>query len=353
MKLSIGLVGLPNVGKSTLFKALTKLQVEASNYPFCTIDPNVGCVTVPDERLEALSNASKSKKTIYTTIEFVDIAGLVEGASKGEGLGNKFLSHIREVDAICHVLRHFEDGDITHVSGRVNPDEDLDVIRTELILADMATVEKRLHSTQKVAKAKSDKETEKQLATLEKIKAALDQNVMANTLELTDDEKLFVRDLHLLTMKPELYVYNISEENIANMTNTDDTIYISAKIESELAELDDTEQKEMLESLGMSETGLSSLIKAGYEKLDLITFLTTGPEESRAWTVKKGTKAPQAAAVIHTDFEKAFIRAEVYNWKDLVEYGSEAALKEKGLLKIEGKDYIVQDGDVCHFRIGG
>jgi len=348
MSFSIGIVGLPNVGKSTLFKALTKKQVEAENYPFNTIDPNVGVVGVPDERLDALTKLSKSKKTIPTTINFVDIAGLIKGASKGEGLGNKFLSHIREVDSIVQVLRHFTDKDVVHVSGKVDPESDRETINLELILADAETLDKRLAKNQKGLNA-NDKEAQKLQPILEQLKAGFDQGKMASDIITDKDEKALIKDLSLLTMKPMIYVLNVDEDNIFQET---DYITISAKIEAELAELPDAEAKEMLKELKLDASGLDKLITKAFDILGLMTFLTTGPDESRAWTIKKGTKAPQAAGVIHTDFEKNFIKAEVINWQDLVDIGSETAASEKGLMKLEGKNYIIQEGDVVHFKTG-
>ena len=348
MSFSIGIVGLPNVGKSTLFKALTKKQVDVSNYPFCTIDPNVGTVAVPDERLAALTKLSNSEKTIYTTIEFVDIAGLVKDAHKGEGLGNKFLSHIREVAAIVQVLRKFTDKNVTHVSGKVDPESDKETINLELIFADLATLDKRIARNEKDLHA--NKLEAKELApVLEKLKAGFEAGKLAAEIITDEKEKLLIRDLNLLTIKPMIYVLNVDENDVVEDS---DFLTISAKIESELAELDEKEAKEMLSELKLKSSGLDKLIKKSYDILGLITFLTTGPKESRAWTIKKGTKAPQAAAAIHTDFEKNFIKAMVINWQDLVSAGSEAAAYEKGLMRTEGKDYVVQDGDVCHFKVG-
>lgn len=352
MSFSIGIVGLPNVGKSTLFKALTKKSVLIANYPFATIDPNVGVVEVPDSRLQELARVSKSEKIIPTTIEFYDIAGLVRGASIGEGLGNQFLSHIREVDAIAQVVRVFSDPNVIHVHGRPDPKSDIEVIGVELALADLKTVEKRLKDVLGEAKS-GDKEAAKIRAVMEKLKDGLNQGKWARGL-LTEDEQDAVRDLHLLTMKPVLYVYNV-DEGAAGVT-VDSTlpgprVVVSAKIESELVELSSGEAKEMMESLGMKESGLDQLIHASYKLLGLITFFTSGPKETRAWTITKGTKAPQAAGVIHSDFEKAFIRAEVFDAENFVEAGGEGPAKEKGLLRIEGKDYEIQDGDVCHFRV--
>jgi len=356
MSFSIGIVGLPNVGKSTMFKALTKQQVDASNYPFCTIDPNVGVVEVPDGRLDKLAAVYPSEKTLPTTIEFVDIAGLVKGASEGEGLGNKFLGNIKDVDAIAQVVRHFEDGDIVHVAGEVNPENDVTTINLELILSDLALVSKRLQTAQRAAKNAANKEEVKMASALEKIEKALNENKLASTVELTDDEKLLVKDLRLLTMKPMLFVFNVNEEDLGKeitrpswVPENAPIVQVSAKIESELAELDDAEAKEMLADLGQTESGLDRLITAGYELLDLLTFFTCGPKETRAWTVKKGATAPQGAGRIHTDFEKGFIRAEVIFWEDFVEYKGEAGARDAGKSGTEGKDYILKDGDVCHF----
>lgn len=349
---------MPNVGKSTLFKALTKKQVDASNYPFCTIDPNVGVVAVPDERIDKLSVMSKSAKTIYTTIEFVDIAGLVKDAHKGEGLGNKFLANIREVDAIVQVVRQFTDKNVVHVAGKVDPESDRETINLELIFADLQTLEKRISKNQKDLHANL-KEAKEIQPVLEKLKAGFDTGKLASEIITDEKEKLLIRDLNFLTIKPMIYVLNVDESAVASaladkdkiLKNTD-YIAISAKIESELAELSEAEAKEMLRELQLESTGLDKLIKKSYETLGLITFLTTGPTESRAWTIKKGTKAPAAAGVIHTDFEKNFIRAEVINWQKLLETGSEAKAKELGLIRIEGKEYVMQDGDTVYFRTG-
>lgn len=351
MSLQIGIVGLPNVGKSTLFKALTKKQVDIANYPFCTIDPNVGVVEVPDERLAVLAKMSASAKIIPTTIEFVDIAGLVKGASLGEGLGNKFLANIREVDAIIQVLRDFQDPNIIHVHNQIDPDNDRQVINLELILADLQTIQKKLDTGLKSAQVHKDTKALIYFDLLQKVKAHLEQEQLANSLALTSDELAQIADLHLLTLKPQIYVYNISEDQLATLpTPKPNLVYLSAKLEAELVELEPEEAKNMLADLGLPESGLDKLIKASYQLLNLITFITTGPMETRAWTVTQGAKAPQAAGVIHTDFEQGFIRAEVISYNDFVKAGGEVGAKENGTFRIEGKDYIMQDGDICHFR---
>jgi ribosome-binding ATPase len=348
MSFSIGIVGLPNVGKSTLFKALTKKQVDASNYPFCTIEPNVGVVAVPDERLDALSKIHNSAKTIYTTIEFVDIAGLVKGASQGEGLGNKFLSNIREVDAILQVIRRFNDPNVTHVHGEINPQSDQEVINLELIMSDLEIINKVLDKVNSQLKGPHDKEVDKSKNVLDKIKNTLENNKLARETELNDEEKKLVKSYSLLTLKPMLYVYNVDENEIND--EAENGLTICAKLESELAELERKDLEEYMQELGIKNTGLNRLIKESYKALDLITFLTSGPKESRAWTIQKGAKAPQTAGKIHTDFEEGFIRAEVINWKNLLDAGGEVQAKEKGLIRLEGKDYVVQDGDVMVFR---
>ncbi len=357
MSLSIGIVGLPNAGKSTLFQALTRKQVLIANYPFATIEPNHGVVPVPDERIDVLAKMSASKKVVPTTVEFVDIAGLVRGASKGEGLGNAFLGHIREVDAIVHVVRGFTDANVTHVHGKVDPKDDIEVIELELILADKASVEKRLATiTGKVKAGVAGKAVEEYAALLKRLLDSFNKGIPARKVSMTDDEKLLLKDLSLLTIKPVLYVFNGDEEGLTRpglvTTQQGQALSINAKIEAELAELSEEDAKAYMKELGMAQSGLDKLIKAGYALLDLMTFLTTGPDETRAWTVHVGTRAPQAAGVIHTDFEKNFIRVEVASYTDYVQYGGEAALKQKGLWRTEGKEYILQDGDVCYFRVG-
>ena len=355
MSLNIGIVGLPNVGKSTLFKALTKKQVDCANYPFCTIEPNKGIVAVPDERLNILSNVSASARVVPATVEFIDIAGIVAGASKGEGLGNKFLSHIREVDALIEVVRGFESSDIIHVAGRVDPAADIETINYELIFADLETLGRRLSELKNQAKSGLTPDIKKKIDLMERIKANLDEGKMVNEIELSKDEILEIRDLHFLTQKAILYVLNVDEEGLKDGVPEDlvkkfsPIIPICAKLESELAELSENEVQEYLKELGLRATGLDTLIKESFKILGLITFLTSGADETRAWTIKEGTKAPQAAGVIHTDFEKGFIRVEVIDWKDYAKYG-ETGAKEKGLMRLEGKDYIMKDGDVCYFR---
>ncbi|MBU1202525.1 redox-regulated ATPase YchF [Patescibacteria group bacterium] len=351
MSFSLGIVGLPNVGKSTLFQALTRNKVEASNYPFCTIDPNVGVVAVPDERLEKLALMSKSAKIIPTTIEFVDIAGLVKGASEGEGLGNKFLAHIREVDAIVQVVRRFEDKNVTHVHGNIDPEYDKQIINLELILADLDTVTKTYDKVVSKIKGPHDKQLDAEKIVLERVKEVLENNQLANTLEFKPEEKKLLRGYNLLTTKPIIYLYNIDEVDLsADLGLPENTIPICAKIEAELADLEANEAKEYLKELGIAKSGLDNLITASYKLLNLITFITTGPEETRAWTVEDGAKAPQAAGVIHTDFAKGFIRAEVINWQTLLDDGGWNQAKEKGHMRMEGKEYIIKDGDTVHFH---
>ena len=359
--MKLGIVGLPNVGKSTLFNAITKAGAEAANYPFCTIEPNVGVVTVPDERLKVLHEMYNSKKTIYTTIDFYDIAGLVKGASRGEGLGNKFLGHIREVAAIVHVVRCFEDPNVVHVDGKIDPVSDIETINMELILSDMEVLERRIQKTTK--NLKGDKSLQKELDLLKKINDFLGEGKSARAMELTDDEAEFVKSLDLLSYKPIIYAANVSEDDAATEDNefiakvrefaaTEDAevIVVCAKIESELAEMDDDERAMFLEELGIAESGLDKLVKASYHLLDLISFLTAGEPEVRAWTIKRGTKAPGAAGKIHTDFERGFIRAETIAYDKLIECGGNlATAKEKGLIRSEGKEYVVKDGDVMHF----
>ena len=359
--MKLGIVGLPNVGKSTLFNAITKAGAEAANYPFCTIEPNVGVVAVPDERLKVLTDMYNAKKTIYTTIEFYDIAGLVKGASRGEGLGNKFLGHIREVAAIVHVVRCFDDPNVVHVDGKINPASDIDTINMELILSDMELLERRIAKTTK--NLKGDKSLQKELDILNKVNDFLGEGRSARAMELTDEEAEFVKSLDLLSYKPVIYVANVSEEDAAAEDNEyiaqvrkiadeegSDVVVVCAGIEAEISELDDEEKSMFLEELGIAESGLDKLVKASYHLLNLISFLTAGEPEVRAWTVTQGTKAPQAAGKIHTDFEKGFIRAETIAYDKLIECGGNlATAKEKGLIRSEGKEYVVKDGDVMHF----
>ena len=359
--MKLGIVGLPNVGKSTLFNAITKAGAEAANYPFCTIEPNVGVVTVPDERLKVLHEMYTSKKTIYTTIEFYDIAGLVKGASKGEGLGNKFLGHIREVAAIVHVVRCFDDPNVVHVDGKIDPISDIDTINMELILSDMEVLERRIQKTTK--NLKGDKSLQKELDLLKKVYDFLAEGKSARAMELDDEEAEFVRSLDLLSYKPVIYAANVSEDDAAAedndyiakvrefaATENSDVIVVCAKIEAEMAELDEDEKAMFLEEMGIGESGLDKLVKASYHLLDLISFLTAGEPEVRAWTIKRGTKAPGAAGKIHSDFEKGFIRAETIAYDKLIECGGNlATAKEKGLIRSEGKEYVVKDGDVIHF----
>ncbi|MDR0733306.1 MAG: redox-regulated ATPase YchF [Dysgonamonadaceae bacterium] len=364
MALQCGIVGLPNVGKSTLFNCLSNAKAQAANFPFCTIEPNVGVITVPDERLNRLAELVRPQKIVPTTVEIVDIAGLVKGASQGEGLGNKFLANIRETDAILHVLRCFDDENVTHVNGSVDPVRDKEIIDYELQLKDLETVESRIGKVQKQAQTGGDKQAKRALEIFMRYKTALEQGKPARTVKLDnkDDERI-ARDLFLLTNKPVLYVCNVDEasavsgnqyvERVRQAVREEeaDLLVIAAGIESEIAEFERFEEKEMfLSELGLRESGVNRLIKAAYHLLDLETFLTAGPQEVRAWTYRKGSKAPQCAGVIHTDFEKGFIRAEVIKYDDYIRLGSEAAVKEAGKMNVEGKDYIVQDGDIVHFR---
>ncbi|RPF51121.1 hypothetical protein EDC24_2388 [Aquisalibacillus elongatus] len=363
MSLTAGIVGLPNVGKSTLFNAITQAGALSANYPFATIDPNVGIVEVPDERLHTLTEMVNPKKTVPTSFEFTDIAGIVEGASKGEGLGNQFLSHIRQVDAICHVVRCFSDDDITHVSGKVDPIADIETINLELILADLETISKRYDKVEKLAKQKV-KDAQFEYDILTKLKNAFENEQPARTLEFSKEEERYVKQLHLLTSKPILYVANVGEDELLDVESNDNVqkvkeyaeqeeagvIVICAKVESEIAELEGEEKEEFLNELGIEESGLDQLIKASYNMLGLATYFTAGEQEVRAWTFKKGMTAPQAAGIIHSDFERGFIRAETVSYEDLVEAGSMAKARENGKVRLEGKEYIVQDGDVIHFR---
>ncbi|MBE7046856.1 MAG: redox-regulated ATPase YchF [Ruminococcaceae bacterium] len=361
--MKLGIVGLPNVGKSTLFNAITKAGAESANYPFCTIEPNVGVVSVPDERLDRLKEMYNPQKVTPAVVEFVDIAGLVKGASKGEGLGNKFLSHIREVDAIVHVVRCFEDPNVVHVDGSVDPKRDIETINFELIFADIEMIDKRIDRTKKMLKG--DKKYQTELDLYERIKEALEAGKPARSLDYTDEERETLREVSLLTYKPVMYAANVSEDDLSGGIESNEfynqlveiakgenseVLYVSARIEEEISELDDEEKMFFLQDLGLSESGLDRLIKKSYALLGLISYLTAGEPEVRAWTIKRGTKAPQAAGKIHTDFEKGFIKAEVVSYNDLMECGSHAAAKEKGLVRLEGKEYVVQDGDIILFR---
>ena len=362
--MKLGIVGLPNVGKSTLFNSLTKAGAESANYPFCTIDPNVGVVTVPDERLNLLGDFYKSKKVTPAVIEFVDIAGLVKGASKGEGLGNQFLANIREVDAIVHVVRCFEDSNVVHVDGSIDPLRDIETINLELVFSDLEILERRIAKVTKTARM--DKEAAKELAFHEKVKAHLEEGQLAITLETeNEDEDAWLATYNLLTAKPVIYAANVAEDDIADdgannqyvqavreyaAKQNSEVFVICAQIEEEISELDEDERKMFLEDLGLTESGLEKLVRASYHLLGLMSFLTAGEDETRAWTIKIGTKAPQAAGKIHTDFERGFIKAEVVNYQDLLDCGSYAGAREKGLVRMEGKEYVVQDGDVILFR---
>lgn len=363
MGLTAGIVGLPNVGKSTLFNAITKKSILAANYPFATIDPNVGVVTVPDQRLDKLQDMYHPERLIPTAYEFTDIAGLVKGASQGEGLGNKFLSHIRETDAIVEVVRCFENSDIIHVEGEVDPIRDIEIINLELILADLESIGNRIEKISKKLRASKDKEDKIELDALEKAKSALEQNQALRSVNFTEEEKLAIKSYNFLTIKPIIYMANINEEEVSTEDNDhvkkvkeyakkedSKVIKVCAKIEEELTQLEENDKKDMLEALGIEMSGLDQLIQATYDLLGLSTYFTVGKDEVRAWTYKKGMNAKQCAGIIHTDFEKGFIRAEVISYQDLMDCGSELKVKESGKFRLEGKDYLMQDGDICHFR---
>ena len=362
MSLNCGIVGLPNVGKSTIFNALTSAKAQAANYPFCTIDPNTGTVTVPDVRLDKITEFVKPHRTVPTTMEFIDIAGLVEGASKGEGLGNQFLGHIRSTDAICHVVRCFDDPEVVHVAGGVNPLHDIDIINTELLLADLDTVEKRSQRLEKLVRNTQDAKIKAEASAVAKLKETLEAGKPARTADLTDDERLAARDLFLITAKPQLYVANVDDAALTTgnayteavekraAEENSQVVRICGSLESEIAQLEPAERDEFLKDMGLEEPGLNRLIHSAYRLLDLITYFTAGVQEVRAWTIKRGTKAPGAAGVIHSDFERGFIKADCYSCDDLFKYGSEQAVKEKGLLRSEGKEYVVKDGDILFFK---
>ncbi len=363
MSLTAGIIGMPNVGKSTIFNAITKQKILIANYPFATIDPNVGTVVVPDERIEVLKNMYNPKRTISTGFEFTDIAGLVKGASTGEGLGNKFLSHIREVDAICHVVRCFDDGSIIHVEGKTSPIRDIEIINLELMLADLEIINNRIDKMTKKVQTTKDKEGIKELEVLRKSKEALERNIPLRLINYTNEEIEVLKSYKFLTLKPIIYLANINEENINNKNNNyiqiveeyakkegSKLIKICAKIESELSELEENDKQEMLKALGIKRSGLDQLIQTTYDLLNLATFFTVGTDEVRAWTFKKGMNARDCSGIIHSDFARGFIRAEVISYNDLINYGSELKVKEQGKARLEGKDYLMQDGDICHFR---